>query len=140
MIEVIRNHRKRANRRYVIAVLLAGILLFSTVCSYADDTDSTLPNNDQGTITTQTVDTEVLRISANDTSGLHAIVLGLIGDYNSIVKDYTYITTSYNGTQTTNHVVEITPDYSWIATCLLFIVMIYCLFRFLGSLVNGGKI
>lgn len=138
--EKLMNQNQHKRCRYACVLLLVCVLLLSTVCSYADDYYNTVPNTEPGTTTIQTVDTEVLRISANDTTGLHSVVLQLIGDYNSVVKDYTYITTSYNGTQTTNHVVEITPDYSWLASCLLFIVMIYCLLRLLGSLMSGGKL
>lgn len=74
-----------------------------------------------------------LRLSANDTSGLHAVLLSLIGDYNPIVKDYTY--TSGNGY--INHSIEITPDWSWIMTAGLFIVVIFSVFRIFGGIVKG---
>ena len=80
---------------------------------------------------------EVLRVSASDTSGLHALVLSLLGDYNPVVKDYTYYTTSYNGTQTLNHSIDISPDYSWLATALLFIVVLFCVFRLIGAIFSG---
>ena len=84
------------------------------------------------------VNIQVLRISASDTSGLHSVLLSLLGDYNPIVKDYTYYTTSYNGTQTLNHSIDIQPDFSWLATALLFIVVVYCFFRIIGSLFSRG--
>ena len=140
MIKAIINQKLRSRKYVFTALLLICILLVGTVFAFADDNDNTVQNEQSGSSTTQTVDTTVLRISASDTSGLHAVVLSVIGDYNSIVKDYTYQTTSYNGSVQTNHVVEITPDFSWIATALLFIVMIYCLFRFLGALISGGKL
>lgn len=74
-----------------------------------------------------------LRLSANDTTGLHAVLLSLIGDYNPIVKDYTY--TSNNGY--VNHSIEITPDWSWIMTAGLFIVVIFSVFRIFGGIVKG---
>lgn len=72
----------------------------------------------------------IMRVSASDTSGLHAILLTLIGDYNPIVKDYTY--TSNSGY--TSHQIDIQPDWSWIMTAALFIVVIFCVFRFVGGL------
>lgn len=72
----------------------------------------------------------IMRISASDTSGLHSILLTLIGDYNPIVKDYTY--TSSSGY--TSHQIDIQPDWSWIMTAALFIVVIFCVFRFVGGL------
>lgn len=80
---------------------------------------------------------EVLRVSASDTSGLHALVLSLLGDYNPVVKDYTYYTTGYNGSQTLNHSIDISPDYSWLATALLFIVVLFCVFRLIGAIFSG---
>lgn len=84
---------------------------------------------EQGTTTLQ-----ALKISANQTSGLHSILLRLIGDYNPIVKDYLY--TSNSGYQ--SHSIEIQPDYSWIASALLFIVIIYSFFRLVGILLGGS--
>lgn len=72
----------------------------------------------------------VLRISASDTSGLHAIVLSLIGDYNPIVVDHVY---SQSGSYTSHHV-EVEPDWSWIASCAIFALVLYSFFRILGSL------
>lgn len=76
-----------------------------------------------------------LRISSSDTSGLHAILLSLIGDYNPIVTDHEYRTGT---SQYTSHSIDIQPDWSWIMTAVLFIVVLYCFFRLLG-LVLGGK-
>lgn len=81
-----------------------------------------------------TTDVQQLRISSGDTSGLHSLVLSLIGDYNPIVKDYVY--QNQSGYQT--HSIEITPDWSWIMTAGLFIIVLYCFFRLLG-IVLGGK-
>lgn len=81
----------------------------------------------------ENVELRQLRISASQTSGLHSIFLSLIGDYNPIVKDYTY--TSNNGY--TSHSIEIQPDYSWLASALLFIVVLFCTFKFLGGIVSN---
>lgn len=113
------------------------ILLFSCLftVAFADDPDDNLYSSpDQEG---QTASVTVLRVSPSDTSGLHALVLSLLGDYNPVVKDYTYTTTSYNGTQTTNHSIEISPDYSWISTALIFLVVIYCVFRLIGAIFSG---
>lgn len=77
----------------------------------------------------------VLRVSANDTSGLHSIVLRLIGDYNPIVTDHVY---SQSGSYTSHHV-EVTPDWSWIATCFVFCIVLYSFFRLLGVLFGNNK-
>lgn len=106
--------------------------------AFADSNDA--ENTDIGTeYTQQEVETTVLRVSANDSNGFQRVILGLLGDYNSIVKDYTYITTGYNGTQTTNHVVEITPDYSWICSACIFAICIYSVFRIIGIALGGVR-
>jgi len=125
-------------KKYGIILLSILLLLsFNISIAFADDGG----DNSGGSDTVHT-DTEVtiLRVSPSDTSGLHALVLTLIGDYNPIVKDYTYITTSYNGSTQTNHSIEIMPDWSWIMTCLLFIVVIYCVFRMFGIALGGVRI
>lgn len=119
----------------VYYVLICFILVLSfPLCAFADDPD----NNQTGSVSDQGTQTSVeiqqLRISANDTSGLHSIILSLIGDYNPIVKDYTYTTTSYNGTVTTNHSIDIQPDWSWICTCAIFLIVLFCVFRLVGGL------
>lgn len=76
-----------------------------------------------------------LRLSSNDTSGLHSILLSLIGDYNPIAKDYTY--QSSNGY--ISHSIDIQPDYSWIASALIFAILLYCSFRLLGMALGGSR-
>lgn len=75
----------------------------------------------------------VLKVSASDTSGLHAILLTLIGDYNPIASVTEYRYPSGTGYQT-RYQVDVTPDWSWIMTCLLFIVVVFCVFRLIGGL------
>lgn len=114
--------------RRIVSYGVLFILLFGCIFAFADDTgDDPLPDPSQVSI-------EVLRISAQDTSGFHAVILGLLGDYNPIVKDYTYQTTSYNGSLTTNHSIDIQPDWSWIMSAAIFIVIVFSLFRLVGGL------
>lgn len=111
---------------------------FSVSCAFAtsggDLSDLPATEDGSGTIVSENTEVSVLKISANDTTGLHSILLRLIGDYNPIVKDYTYQST--NGY--TSHSIDIQPDWSWIMTCGLFIVVIFCTFRFVGGLFNHG--
>lgn len=74
---------------------------------------------------------EVLSVSASSTSGLHSVVLSLIGDYNPIVKDVTYSQGSY-----TSHHIEVVPDWSWIASAAIFIIVLFCVFRLVGGLIS----
>lgn len=72
----------------------------------------------------------VLRVSPTDTTGFHSVMLSLIGDYNPIVKDYTY--TSTQGY--ISHSIDIQPDWSWIASCFTFCLVFFCFMLFLGKL------
>lgn len=123
-------------KRVVIYVSVF-ILLFSCIfnVAFADSPDDS--NSNSSDQEGQNYSVTVLRVSPSDTSGLHSLVLSLLGDYNPVVKDYTYYTTSYNGNQTLNHSIEISPDYSWIATALIFLVVIYCIFRIIGAIFSG---
>lgn len=113
--------------RVVCISLLLCLILF--VPAFASDSDVVLRES------VQEVSTSTLRISANETSGFHAVILGLLGDYNPIVKDYTY--QSSNGY--TSHSIEITPDWSWISSAAIFLVIIFCVFRLIGGLFSWKR-
>lgn len=112
-------------RRISIAFILITLLFVLPV--FADSGDRVLYDE------VETVSTDVLRISASDTSGFHAVILGLLGDYNPIA-----VTTSYQypsgQTYQTRYQVDVEPDWSWICTAAIFIVIIFCLFRLIGGL------
>ncbi len=72
-------------------------------------------------------------ITPDSTSGLKSVVLGLIGNYDTIVTDYTY--TSNNGYL--QHTIEVQPDYVWMGSFLLLFLIIYCLFRLGGAMIGG---
>lgn len=119
-------------KKFFIFTLILIIITFSSSSIFADELNA---NYNPDTIEIRSGDTtmQVLSINANDTTGLHSIMLRLIGDYNPIVKDYTY--TGNNGY--TTHSIEIQPDWSWIMSCAMFILVIYCFFRILGGLIHG---
>lgn len=68
-------------------------------------------------------------ISANDTNGFKSVVLGIIGDYTTIVTDYTYSNTQGY----TQHSIDVTPDWSWIVCCALFAIVVFCFFKLVGG-------
>lgn len=112
------------------------IVIDNTLSDKIDSLITTLqatPKKSDVEIVPSNTEIEVLKISANQTSGLHSVLLSLIGDYNPIVKDYTY--QSSNGY--TSHSIDIQPDWSWIMTAILFIIIIYCVFRLFGIAVGG---
>lgn len=108
---------------FVLAILCSGVFAFAS-----DDRGDPVPDPTE-------VHTEVLRISAQDTSGFHAVILGLLGDYNPIVKDYTYQTTQgyYS------HSIDIQPDWSWICSAAIFALIIFCLFRLIGGIFSWKR-
>lgn len=84
-----------------------------------------------GELVNETVTT--YSVTASDTSGLKSVVLGLIGDYETVVTDYEY----RNGSNSyVSHSIDIQPDYAWMASMLLFTLVIYCLFRVGGALIG----
>ena len=102
--------------------ILSYVLLFTLLCGCvfafaSDDRGDPVPDPTE-------VHTEVLRISAYQTSGFHAVILSLLGDYNPIVKDYTY----QSSQGYTSHSIEITPDWSWICSAAIFALIIFCVF------------
>ena len=130
--------------KHTFIIILLVILLCSSFYSFAfaDNNDNDIQNTidnaeDYIDSTDSYIEEHNLRVSASDTTGFQSVILSLLGDYTPVVKDYTYITTSYNGTQTTNHVIDIQPDYSWIASAVIFAIVIYCTFRFLGGIFSG---
>lgn len=72
-------------------------------------------------------------ITPDSTSGLKSVVLGLIGNYDTIVTDYTY--TTNNGY--VQHTIEVQPDYVWMGSFLLLCLILYCLFRLGGAMIGG---
>lgn len=83
------------------------------------------------TLLSTNVSTET--ITADDTSGLKAVMLDLIGDYETVITDYTYTNGSY-----TSHSIDVQPDYVWI-TCLgLFAMCIWCTLKIMSVSLRGN--
>lgn len=72
-------------------------------------------------------------VTPSDTTGVKAVLLSFIGDYDPPVVQYEY-TTSNNYKQYVN---EIQPDYVWICSFALISLFIYCLFKLGGGLLRG---
>lgn len=116
--------RKRIVR--VVCILLLFVVMFGV--SVFADSGSGLVRDE-----VETVSTDVLRISAQDTTGFHAVILGLLGDYNPIAVTTSYQYPSGTGYQT-RYQVDVEPDWSWICTAAIFVVIIFCIFRLIGGL------
>lgn len=73
----------------------------------------------------------VQKVSASDTSGLKALLLSILGDYETVVTDYEYRT----GNNTyTSHSINIERDWAWICSCGVFALLLYCTFRSIGGI------
>lgn len=72
-------------------------------------------------------------VTPSDTSGLKAVLLSFIGDYDPPIVQFEY-TSSNNYKQYVN---EIQPDYVWICSFALIALFIYCLFKLGGVLIRG---
>lgn len=82
---------------------------------------------------------EVVDVSAtaytvrpSDTNGLTSVVLGLIGDYNPIVTDYTY---RNNNSSYETHSITVTPDWPWIISAAIFSLVLFCCLKVLGGVI-----
>ena len=84
-------------------------------------------------LTDTVVATGLAPVTPSDTSGVKAVLLSFIGDYDPPVVQYEY-TTSNNYKQYVN---EIQPDYVWICSFALIALFIYCLFKLGGGLLRG---
>lgn len=74
------------------------------------------------------------KISAADTTGLKASVLSLIGDYETVVTDYTY--TSTNGY--TTHSIDIQPDIAWCASAVIFLAVLWSCLKMFSIALRGN--
>lgn len=131
MLRQVHDQVRRATNRQRVVISLVFLLTVLCSCVFAFASDS---GDDPVPVPTE-VNTEVLRISASDTSGFHAVILGLLGDYNPIVKDYTY--QSAQGYY--SHSIDIQPDWSWICSAAIFAIIIFCLFRLIGGIFSWKR-
>lgn len=103
--------------------LTSAALLAAAEALSADDSDEMV-------LTDINVLSAVAPVTSADANGLKAVVLSLFGDYDPVVVEYRY--TSGNGSYQ-NVLAEAQPDYPWIAGALIFLVIVYCLFKAGGA-------
>lgn len=84
-------------------------------------------------LTDTVIATGLAPVTPSDTSGVKAVLLSFIGNYDPPVVQYEY-TTSNNYKQYVN---DIQPDYVWICSFALIALFIYCLFKLGGGLLRG---
>lgn len=91
-------------------------------------------NNSSSQLILIDFNTSIQTISADESSGFKAIILDLIGPYEMLTKEYTYTNPSnnYQSKQVTTE-----PDYSWMISAAIFIIVVYCFLRMLGGVICG---
>lgn len=72
-------------------------------------------------------------VTPSNTSGFKAVLLGLLGNYDTIVTVHTYESSS----SSYRTVTDVQPDYVWLSGAALLLLLIYCLFRLGGALIHG---
>lgn len=110
-------------KRFIIVSLVFILVLCSSALCYATDSAIKEPVLEKVEITSKTV-------SANDANGLKAVLLSMIGDYETVITDYTYNNGTYQ-----SHSISIERDYAWIWSAILLVVVMYCVFRGIGGII-----
>lgn len=85
----------------------------------------------------QYVGTQLLSLSPvtpSNTSGFKSVLLGLLGNYDTIVTVHQYQSDS---SSYRSYVTDVQPDYVWLTGAALLLLLIYCLFRLGGALIHG---
>lgn len=75
--------------------------------------------------------TQLRSVTPQQTNGFKALMLTFLGNYDTVVTDYTYQNTSGYYT----HVVDVECDFAWICSSGILAILLFCTFRFLGGLV-----
>lgn len=85
----------------------------------------------------QYVGTQLLSLSPvtpSNTSGFKSVLVGLLGNYDTIVTIHQYQSSS-SGYY--SYVTDVQPDFVWLTGAALLLLLIYCLFRLGGALIHG---
>lgn len=64
-------------------------------------------------------------VRPTDATGLKRVMLELIGNYDAIVVEHEY----QSNNNYSNYLREIQPDYPWLCSCGLFVVVLFCILR-----------
>lgn len=71
--------------------------------------------------------------TASTSTGFKAALLGVLGDYDTIVTVHQY----QSPTGYSSYVTDVQPDFVWLTGASLLLLLIYCLFRLGGALIHG---
>ena len=84
-------------------------------------------------LTNVAVVTGLSPVTPNDATGLKAVLLSFVGNYDPPIVQFEYTTNN----NYKSYVNEIQPDYVWICSFALIALFIYCLFKLGGGLLRG---
>ena len=73
-------------------------------------------------------------VTPSNTSGFKSVLLGLLGNYDTIVTVHQYQSSSSGYS---SYVTDVQPDFVWLTGAALLLLLIYCLFRLGGALIHG---
>ena len=69
-------------------------------------------------------------VQPSDANGFKAVLLTVLGDYETVVTDYTY----QNSSNYYSHSIEIEQDYAWICSAAMLGPIVFCTFRIIGGM------
>lgn len=69
-------------------------------------------------------------VTPSDANGFKQVLLTIIGDYETVVTDYTY----QNSSNYYSHSIEIEQDYAWICSAAMLGLITFCTFKIIGGL------
>lgn len=132
-------------KRFVLVLFAVCLIVALSVPAFASAGDGTEAGEgetvvDAGTDTSTVYDDSQLvgvsvytlaPVVSSDVTGLKAVLLNFLGSYDAVVVEYEYQGT---GSSYSTFVRELQPDYVWLCSCALLVVMVFCLFRMGGSL------
>ena len=121
-------------KKFFVYVMACFLLCNSVLADFEDSvSDSVEAAPSDPVLTDAVVATGLAPVTPADTTGLKAVLLSFIGDYDPPVVQYEY--TSSNNYK--SYVNEIQPDYVWICSFALIALFIFCLFKLGGALIRG---
>lgn len=109
--------------------------VFTSFATNEESSESTdIPETDPPVSDDQVI-RSVSPVTPNDANGLKKIMLQLIGNYETVVTEHRY--TNPNGY--TSISVSTEPDYSWLCSCAIFLLVLFCVFRLMGGVICGKR-
>lgn len=132
---MIQNHKFMKVVSYfvcVLTVLCSGVFAFASSSGVSDSSILELDKSELVPVEDTTlVSLKASPVTPQTSNGFHQVIISLLGNYEPITVDYEY---RNNNNTYYSHNISTTPDWSWIASAFIFVVIIFCLFRLVGGL------